>query len=153
MRPMEKSSRQQAVIDAPVEEVWDLIGDPNRHPEWWPTMLEVECSNLEEGCSYRSVQKGMFGRTEEHELLVERLEGCREISIRCEDVGVFTRFVLTEAQGGTFVEAEFGAEGKTVGMKIIGAVAGRRYLRSWINETFEGLRRAVSKQAQAGATG
>jgi uncharacterized protein YndB with AHSA1/START domain len=148
-----KSSREQTLIDAPIETVWELLGDPNRHPEWWPNVLEVECSNLSEGCSYRSVQKNPFRREEEHELTVERLEGCREILIRCEDVGVYTRFILTEAQGSTFVEAEFGAEAKTVGMKVIGAFAGRRYLRHWIGQTFEGLRKAAAKQPRAGSTG
>ncbi|MEX2252528.1 MAG: SRPBCC family protein [Thermoleophilaceae bacterium] len=146
---MGKASREQTVIDAPIETVWDLIGDPNRHPEWWPMVLDVECSNLEEGCSYRSVQKRPFGGEEEHELTVEKLDGCREILIRCEDVGVYTRFILTEAQGATFVEAEFGAEAKTVGMKVIGALAGRRYLKHWIGQTFDGLREAAAKQPPA----
>jgi uncharacterized protein YndB with AHSA1/START domain len=35
---MQRSSTQQTFIDAPVERVWELVGDPNRHPEWWPEM-------------------------------------------------------------------------------------------------------------------
>ena len=35
--------RRQAFIEAPVEVVWDLIADVERHPEWWPRVIEVEC--------------------------------------------------------------------------------------------------------------
>jgi uncharacterized protein YndB with AHSA1/START domain len=31
--------RRQAVIDAPIEVVWELVGDPNRHPEWFPRVI------------------------------------------------------------------------------------------------------------------
>ena len=58
---MQRSSTQQTFIDAPVERVWELVGDPNRHAEWWPEVLEVECADLKEGCRYRGVMKGPFG--------------------------------------------------------------------------------------------
>jgi len=35
-------ARQQAYIEAPVEIVWDLLADVDRHPEWWPRVLSVE---------------------------------------------------------------------------------------------------------------
>src|SRR5215210_4160042 len=69
---MQRSSTQQTFIEAPPETVWELVGDPNRHPEWWPEMIEVECTDLEEGCSYRGVVKGPFGATP-HDLTVDRL--------------------------------------------------------------------------------
>jgi uncharacterized protein YndB with AHSA1/START domain len=122
-----KFSTQQTHIDAPVDTVWDLVGDPNRHPDWWPRMVDVDCAELHEGCRYRGVVKGIVG-AEEHELLVERLEletldGCREVSIFCEGTGVTTRFMLTEAQGGTFVEGRFSVDPASVGMRALTAVA------------------------------
>ncbi|HEX6583794.1 MAG TPA: SRPBCC family protein [Thermoleophilaceae bacterium] len=48
---MQRSSTQQAFIEAPVERVWELVGDPNRHPEWWPEMLEIECADLKEAAA------------------------------------------------------------------------------------------------------
>ena len=58
---MQRSSTQQTFIEAPVERVWELVGDPNRHPEWWPEMLEIECADLKEGlplprCNQRPIR-------------------------------------------------------------------------------------------------
>lgn len=141
--------RQQALIGAPVEVVWELVSDPNRHPEWWPTVVEVECEGLEEGCQYRGVVKSPFGASVEHEFSVERLDDCREVLIRCIDTGVWNRWLLTEARGGTFVDAEFGAEPRTLGMRIFGAVAGKRYLRRWLQQSIEGLERASADRVGA----
>jgi Polyketide cyclase / dehydrase and lipid transport len=133
---------QQTFIQAPVDSVWELLGEPDRHPEWWPEMVEVECADLRAGCRYRGVVKGPFG-TQEHELVVEELAGCREVSIYCDGTGVRTRFVLTDAQGGTFVEGSFGIEPASAGMRMISAVVGRRYLRGWLERTLRNLKRAA----------
>jgi len=140
---MHRSSTQQAFIDAPIERVWELLGDPNRHPEWWPEMIEVECADLSEGCRYRGVVKGPFG-TSPHDLEVDRLEDCREVSIFCEETGVRTRFVLTEAQGGTFVEGRFTIEPNSIGMKVLGAVTGRRFMHSWLESSLEHLKSSAA---------
>jgi uncharacterized protein YndB with AHSA1/START domain len=136
---MHRSSTQQIFIGAPIERVWALVGDPNRHEEWWPEMLEVECADLKEGCRYRGVVRGPFGAAE-HDLVVDRLEEFREVSIYCDGTGVTTRFVLAEAQGGTFVEGCFTIEPNTIGMKVIGAVAGRRVMHSWLERSLENLK-------------
>ena len=31
--------------------IWALVGDPNRHPDWWPEVLEVECADLSEAAA------------------------------------------------------------------------------------------------------
>lgn len=145
---MHRSSTQQTFIQAPVQRVWELVGDPNRHPEWWPEVLEVECADLKEGCRYRGVAKGPFGAAP-HDLLVDRFEEFREVSIFCEGTGVTTSFVLAEAQGGTFVEGCFTIEPNTIGMKVIGAVAGRRYMHSWLESSLENLKRASEPMRSA----
>ena len=139
---MQRTSTQQTFIEAPARRVWELVGDPNRHPEWWPEILEVECTDLKEGCRFRGVVKGPFG-AETHDLVVERFEDCREVLIFCEGTGVTTRFVLTEAQGGTFVEGCFTIEPNTIGMKVLGAVSGRRFMHSWLERSLENLRSAA----------
>jgi uncharacterized protein YndB with AHSA1/START domain len=149
---VEHSSIQQAFIDASPETIWELVGDPNRHPDWWPRMLEVDCADLREGCRYRGVVKGFF-RPDEHELVVERLDTCQEVCISCQDTGVTTRFVLTGAQGGTFVEGHFAIEPNSLGSTVLGAVSGRRLMRSWLERSLENLKRAAERvpapQAQA----
>src|SRR5918995_4411571 len=150
-----KFSTQQIHIDAPVERVWDLVGDPNRHPDWWPEMVEVDCADLHEGCRYRGVVKGVVG-SDEHELLVERLElenldGCREVAIFCEGTGVTTTFMLTEAQGGTFVEGRFSVDPASLGMRVLSAVAGRRFLRSWLDRSLHNLKTAAERTASPAA--
>ncbi len=106
---MVRSSTRQSYIEAPIERVWELVGDPNRHPEWWPDIIEVECADIREGCRYRGVVKGFFG-VDDHELLLERLDDCHEVLISCAGTGVTTSFVLAEARGGTFVEGNFAIE-------------------------------------------
>jgi uncharacterized protein YndB with AHSA1/START domain len=147
MRGVVRSSVQHTHIDAPPERIWELVGDPNRHADWWPDVIEAECADIREGCRYRGVTKGPFGVTE-HELVLDRLDDFREVSIHCEGTGVTTRFVLTEAQGGTFVEGNFGIEPNSIGLKVFSALAGRRIMSSWLQSSLENLK-AVAERAPA----
>jgi uncharacterized protein YndB with AHSA1/START domain len=142
---VEHGSIQQTFIDASPETIWELVGDPNRHPDWWPGIVEVECADLREGCRYREVVKGFF-KPQEHDIVIERLDTCQEVCISCEDTGVTTRFVLTGAQGGTFVEGHFSIEPKKVGAKVVTAVTGRRFIRSWLEHSLENLKQVAERQ-------
>jgi uncharacterized protein YndB with AHSA1/START domain len=142
---VEHSSIQQTFIDASPETIWELVGDPNRHPDWWPGVVDVECADLREGCRYREVVKG-FLKPQEHEMSIERLDTCQEVCISCMDTGVTTRFVLTGAQGGTFVEGHFGIEPNTVGLKVLNAVTGRRFMRSWLERSLENLKQVAERE-------
>lgn len=51
--------RGQAYIEAPVQVVWDLIADVERHPEWWPRVLEIECEELGQGGTFVDGRMGM----------------------------------------------------------------------------------------------
>ena len=33
--------REQAVLDAPVSAVWELVSDLRRYPEWFPRVFEM----------------------------------------------------------------------------------------------------------------
>jgi hypothetical protein len=102
-------ARRQAQIDATVATVWSLLGDPNRYPEWWPRIVEVECEGIEQGCTYKHVARGPVGTAQES-VLIEALEDCREVKIRCLDTGTYMRWVLMGARDGTFVDVEFGMD-------------------------------------------
>jgi uncharacterized protein YndB with AHSA1/START domain len=48
--------RSQALIHAPADRVWDLVGQPNRHPEWWPRVIEVRGERFDEGSAAEQPQ-------------------------------------------------------------------------------------------------
>ncbi len=131
-----------------MERVYELVADPTRHPEWWPTAVENECEEIGEGCRYRGVTKGPFGRVEEHEHTLERLEDCHEVTIYCEGVGVRTRFIFTESQGGTFLETEFSFEVRSMSDRAFAALYGKRYLHRWLAESCDALTRAAERDGQ-----
>ena len=137
--------RRQAQIDAPVERVWDLVGDPNRHPEWWPRVIEAKCDGIEEGCEYRWVAKGPVGEAEET-VLLEQLDDCSQIRIRCLDTGTYMHWALTSVRDGTFIDVEFGMEPARIQHRVFDRLAGRRFYRRWLEESLEGLRRACGSQ-------
>ena len=138
--------RQQGFIPAPVETVWELIADIERHPEWWPRVVEVECEELGEGCTYREVARTPFGN-EEMKILIEDWDECRRLDIRCLNTGTFVRMGLTSAQDGTFVDAEMGMEPDGLASRVFDAVAGRLYFRSWMRATLEALDRVARGRA------
>jgi hypothetical protein len=138
-----RECRQQTLIEAPVEVVWGLVGDPNRHAEWWPSVVDSECEELEQGCRYRGVVLNPRGKQEQHDFVLERLDDCHEVLIRCEGIGTYTRFVLTGARDGTFVDAEFGIDPTSIGMHAVALVAGRRILRRWLEQSVDALEQAA----------
>ena len=139
-------ARQQAFIDAPIGVVWELLEDVDRHSEWWPRVVEVECEGLETGCTYREVLQGPVGK-DEMLLRVDRMEDCEELLIRCVNTGTFVHWTLTEAQEGTFVDARFGMEPAKFQHRVFDLVAGKRYFRSWVRQSLEAMQRVASERA------
>ena len=131
------------MVDAPVERVWELIGDVNRHPEWWPRVEEVDCDLLEEGSTYRQVTRRPH-KTVETTMSIEDLEDAQQLRLRCLDTGMYADFVLTPAQDGTFVDAELGVEEQGLA-RLFAAV----FIRRWITQSLDGLRRAATSSAPA----
>ena len=142
--------RRQALIEAPVDVVWGLVRDVNRHPDWWPKVVEVECEGLEEGCTYRQVTQTPFGY-QELDVVVDRLEELRELRIRCVNTGTFVDLALTPAGTGTFIDARFGMEPLTTRTRIFDAVAGKRYFRRWLEQSLDAMQR-VAARGELGAT-
>jgi hypothetical protein len=134
--------RQQALLDAPLEVVWGLVGTPSRYPEWWPRVIEVRGERFEEGDEYAQVTKDPLG-TSKTNFLLERRENLREIRMRCELTGMYANWLLTPAQGGTFVEVEIGMDPRRLGDRIFDRAVGRSYFRRWTNQSLDGLHQAA----------
>ena len=144
--------RQQAWIDAPIEVVWQLIRDVNRHPEWWPRVVEVKCDGLEEGCTYRSVTESPFGY-QELDVVVDRLDEMREMRIRCINTGTFVDLAVADARGGTFVDARFGMEPQTARTRVFDAVAGKRFFKRWLEQSLAAMQDVAQEHARAASAG
>ena len=76
-------------------------------------------------------------------LQIERLEDMREIDMRCTNTGTYTRWLLTEAQGNTFVDVEFGMDPIGVRYRIFDATIGKLYFRRWLEQSLTALEEAA----------
>jgi hypothetical protein len=138
--------REQAHLEAPVELVWELVATPTRHPEWWPRVVEVRGERFEQGDEYAQVTETIFGR-KATEFVFERRENLRQVRLSCQATGMYADWLLTPAQGGTFVELEMGMIPKHFSDRVFDVAIGRSYFRRWASGSIDGLREA----AQAGA--
>ena len=136
--------RRQALIDAPPSRIWDLVGDPSRHSEWWPRVIEVRGERFDEGSNYAQVTRDPTGRIETI-MRVERLDDLREIHLRCTQTGTYSRWLLTEAQGHTFVDVEFGMDPTTLRYRIFDPILGRLYFTRWLERSLDALEEAAAR--------
>ena len=125
-----------------------MVGAPTRYPEWWPRVVEVRGERFEEGDEYVQVTRDPTGVVQSN-FLVERSLDLREIRMSCQLTGAYAHWLLTPAQGGTFVELEMGMEPKRLGHRLFDATMGRRYFRSWSEQSLEALRTAARRERDA----
>lgn len=133
---------EQALIEASAADVWQLVGDPRRYPEWWPRVVEVEGNRFEEGSDYVQVTRGPNGDTRST-FAIDQLDDMREIRMHCQLTGTFAHWRLTDAQGGTFVDLELGMEPIGVPRRVWDTTMGKRFFRGWIADSLAGLRKAT----------
>ena len=134
--------REHAHLDAPLEEVWQLVGSPTRYPEWWPRVIEVQGERFEQGDEFAQVTKGAVGK-EATNFLIEHREDLRALRMSCQVTGMYADWLLTPAQGGTFVELEMGMLPRRLGDRVFDRALGRPYFRRWAGQSLDGLRRAL----------
>jgi uncharacterized protein YndB with AHSA1/START domain len=137
----------QALIHANPTEVWELVGDPRRHPEWWPRVIEVRGERYDEGDNYAQVTREPLGSMETI-MSVERLEEVRQINLRCTKTGTYARWLLTEAQGNTFVDVEFGMEPIRFVDRVMDRTIAKPYFQRWITQSLEALEEAAAEPAR-----
>jgi uncharacterized protein YndB with AHSA1/START domain len=58
--------RQQAFINAPLDQVWELAADPHRQTEWWPDTITFEC--VDGKVEMALIGRRLFRRWVEHAL-------------------------------------------------------------------------------------
>jgi hypothetical protein len=140
------SCRRQGLIEAPLEVVWNLVGDPARYPEWAGDVLHVTgVATLEEGATFQRQGRTPLG-TSTTTFVVEDLEDMREIKLRCLDSGYYSHWLLTEARGETFAEVEIGMDPTDVRYRAFDAVLGRRWYRRLVDDSLTQLGVVASRE-------
>ena len=144
------SVRQQALIDAPVEAVWELVGDPRRYPEWAANVIEVTGvpEVIEEGTTFRQETRAPIGSATTT-FVVDTMDELREIRLRCLTSGYYSRWQLTAARDGTFADVEIGMEPTTLRFKAFDAVAGQRSFRRLVGQVVDGVRELAGRERPA----
>jgi uncharacterized protein YndB with AHSA1/START domain len=143
------SWKQQALVEAPIDEVWALLIDPDRASKWDEDVLEVTGGprRIEVGSTFNVTARGPMGLKGTTPFRIEELEDMRELKMQCQVSGFYTHWLLTEAQGGTFTELELGVEEleakRGIQGRAIGALHTKSFLRRAAEKTLDGLRRAV----------
>lgn len=139
---------EQALVDAPVSTVWELVGNPRRYPEWLPRVFEIHGERFEEGYEFVQVSRHpLVGREEAH-FLIDRMDELRELRMHCTISGMFVHWQLTEAQAGTFLKADFGMDPLRPRDRVIDFAVGRRFFRRWLLEAVDGLKQAATAQTR-----
>jgi hypothetical protein len=73
------------------------------------------------------------------------MDDLREIRFACQKTGMYAHWLLTDAQGDTFLDVEMGMQPKSTGDKVFDAVIGRHYFRRWLDQSIDALQRALAK--------
>jgi uncharacterized protein YndB with AHSA1/START domain len=146
------SWKQQALIDAPVAEVWDILCDPARGPDWDPDTLDVTGApaKIEKGSTFDVTGRGPLGLKATTTFRIEELDDMHELKMKCQVSGYYAHWLLTKAQDGTFAEVELGFEPLEHRPSIQGRVGAvlhtKSYMRRQVEKLLDGLRRAVSRE-------
>lgn len=143
------SVKRQALIEAPVEDVWNVLCDPTRFPEWNRHTVEVTGmpTKIEKGSTFDETSRGPLGIKGTTTFKVEELNDLRDIKLRCQKSGYYSHWFLTEARGDTFVDVELGVEPLGGAQaRVLGAMHHRGYLRRTAEQTLDGLRRLLKRR-------
>jgi len=127
-----------------VEAVWGLVGDPARYPDWAAGVVEVTgLAEIEEGAEYQQKTKNAFGAESATTFRIDELEELREIRLTCQARGLYSRWLLTEAQESTFVDLEIGMQPEAFRYRAFDVTMGKLWYRSLVDDSLDGLRAAT----------
>jgi Polyketide cyclase / dehydrase and lipid transport len=138
--------RSQAHFDAPLEDVWALVGNPATYPEWWPVAVEIRGETFEVGDVYTQVV-GIAGRRREYSRIIDRREEFKELRWHCPTTGGFQHWLLTDARGGTFVDMEMGIKDpEDARFGLFDKTVGRWFIKRWAAQAVDGLRATLTSR-------
>jgi uncharacterized protein YndB with AHSA1/START domain len=143
------SWRQQALVEAPVEDVWALLTDWNHYPEWNSDVVRVTGppTALAPGSTFEMKTRGPLGLKATTPYKVEELDDMRELKVQCQVSGFYAHYLLTDARGNTFTEVELGVEPKKgLQARATGALHTKGYLRRAVDQTIDNLRQAAGRR-------
>jgi Polyketide cyclase / dehydrase and lipid transport len=135
--------RAQVHIDAPLNEVWALVGNPATYPEWWPPAVEIRGERFELGDPFMQVME-VAGRRLEYSRIIDRREELKELRWHCPTTGGFQHWLLTDAQGGTFVDMEMGMDPPALRYGLFDKTMGRWVIKRWSEQAVDGLRTTLA---------
>jgi uncharacterized protein YndB with AHSA1/START domain len=141
--------RAQAHLDASLDEVWALVGDPASYPGWWPAAVEIRGEKFEVGDAFTQVL-GIPGRPE-YTRVIERRDELRELRWGCPTTGGWQHWRLTEAQDGTFVDMEMGIDPPALRYELFDKTVGRWFIKNWAEDAIDGLRRELASTPPPGS--
>ena len=145
---MDKVARAEGLVDAPVEDVWAVVGDPRTHPDWWPDVDGVEVEGeLVEGGEYLRTEAGGIFAGRKSIWVADRLDHLKEAHYHCTVSGMYAHFSLTSAQDCTFVELETGMLPPNLRWRMMKAFSGPP-LRRWVRDTLDALPDAIKSKRQ-----
>jgi hypothetical protein len=147
------SWRQQAQVDAPIGEVWDLLCDPGRAPEWAEDVIAITGGPArieKKGSMYDVSARGPLGLKATTPFKIVEFNEMRELKMQCQVTGFYTHWMLTAAQEGTFAELELGIEelpqGRSVRGRVMTVLHTKSFLRRAVENAFDGLSRVFSRR-------
>ena len=136
--------RAQAHLDAPLDEVWALVGNPATYPQWWPVAVEIRGETFEVGDVYTQVLATFAGRPLEYTRMIDQRDELKELKWSCPTTGGFQHWRLIAAQGGTFVDMEMGLHPPALRYRLFDKTLGRWFIKRWAEQAIDGLRRTLA---------
>ena len=146
------SWKQQTLVDAPVREVWELLCDPARGPDWDEEVIAVTGApeRIERGSTFDVTGRGPLGLVNTTTFRVEELQDMHELKMKCQVSGFYAHWLLTPAQDGTFAELELGIEPLDAksGLRTrkAGVLHTKSFLRRQEDKLLDALGRAVCRE-------
>ena len=142
--------RAQAHLDAPLDEVWALVGNPatylggGRSPWRFAARRSRLGTRIPRSCLVSPDGGSSTRRT------IDRRDEFKELKWSCPTTGGFQHWTLTAADGGTFVDMEMGLNPPTLRYTLFDKSVGRWFMKRWAEQAVDGLRQTLTSAGSSG---